>query len=79
MNPPILNLSAVIWIQVLAVFLPLVYIVVYTIVSAYRNVKLYCQRTATTPDLLAQRPLDPPDSIGFPARLIEISADYDTF
>ena len=73
------KISAVIWIQVLAVFLPLVYIVVYTIVSAYRNVKLYCQRTATTPDLLAQRPLDPPDSIGFPARLIEISADYDTF
>ena len=64
------------WIQVLTVFIPLIYLAVYTIVSAYRNIKMFkkgYQGVATNSDAAHV------DSLGFPARLLESNADYNTF
>ena len=70
------EVKVAVWIQVLTVFFPLVYIAVYTVVSAYRNIKMFMksyQRVATTSDAAHV------DSMGFPARLLESNADYNTF
>ena len=59
------EIQDLVWIQVFSMFLPLIYLVVYTIVSVYRNMKIFIkgyQRVDTTI-------LDV--SMGFPARLID--------
>ena len=58
-----------VWLQVLTIFFPLIYLAGYTIVSAYRNIKLFMkgyQGVATTPDASHT------DSMGFPARLMDM-------
>ena len=65
-------------IQVLTLLIPLIYLVVYTIVSVYHNIKLFMkgcyQRPAT---ILASSHAS--TSNRFPARLLENNADYNTF
>ena len=59
------EVKVVVWIQVISVFFPLIYLTLYTIVSAYRNIKIFVkgyQRVPTNPD-----------SMGFPARLMDVS------
>ena len=70
------EVEVAVWIQVLTVFIPLIYLAVYTIVSAYRNIKKFMkgyQRVATNSDAAHV------DSLKFPARLLESNADYNTF
>ena len=58
-----------VWIQVLTVILPLVYLVVYTLVSLYQKIKQFkngYQRLDTNADAAHT------DSMGFPARLIDL-------
>ena len=59
------EIQDLVWIQVFTMFLPLIYLVVYTIVSVYHNMKIFIkgyERVDTTI-------LDV--SMGFPARLID--------
>ena len=63
------EIKDLVWLQVLTIFFPLIYLAGYTIVSAYRNIKLCMkgyQRVATTPDASYT------DSMGFPARLMDM-------
>ena len=63
------ELVFVVWIQVLTVILPLVYLVVYTLVSVYQKLKQFkngYQRLDTNADAAHT------DSMGFPARLIDL-------
>ena len=59
-------MKKLVWIQVLIVTFPLIYLAGYTIVSAYHNIKMFMkgyQRVATTSHT---------DSMGFPARLMDM-------
>ena len=63
------EIKDLVWLQVLTIFFPLIYLAGYTIVSAYRNIKMFMkgyQRVATTPDASYT------DSMGFPARLMDM-------
>ena len=63
------EIKDLVWLQVLTIFFPLIYLAVYTTVSAYRNIKMFMkgyQRVATTPDASHT------DSMGFPARLMDM-------
>ena len=62
------EIEVAVWAQIPSVSFPLIYLAVYTIVSAYRNIKMFMkgyQRVATTPDASYT------DSMGFPARLMD--------
>ena len=55
-------------------FFPLIYLAVYTIVSAYRNIKMFMkgyQRVATTPDALLHAPISNQENGEFPACLLD--------
>ena len=63
------EIKDLVWLQVLTIFFPLIYLAGYTTVSAYRNIKMFMkgyQGVATNPDASHS------DSMGFPARLMDM-------
>ena len=62
-----------VWLQILAMSLPIIYLAVYTTIAAYRNVKQFCRKSSDA----AQPLLDKSDdSMGFPARLLYSKENY---
>ena len=64
------------WLQIVAMSLPIIYLAVYTTIAAYRNVKRFCCKSRGTAQPLLDRP---DDSMGFPARLLYSKEDYNNF
>ena len=73
------EVGKLVWLQILAVLMPLVYLVAYITARVYHHIKLFCasRRKDATTTRTPQTNID--DSMGFPARLLESKADYNTF
>ena len=92
----LLNYAAVVWgdadssseasplvcLQVVAVFLPIFYLVVYAAAAVYHNAKCFNRNAnylSHDSEIIRAPTSDSLESMGFPARLLESKADYDTF
>ena len=64
-----------VWLQIMAAFLPIAYLVIYAVIATYRNCKSFNQQSPTRTRFSVELP---DDSTDLPARLLE-SRDYNTF
>ena len=55
------------WLQIVAMFMPILYLAMYTIIAAYRNVKQFFRKSSDPSQPLLDKS---DDSMGFPARLL---------
>ena len=76
------EVSPLVWLQIVALFLPILYLVIYAIIAAYRNIKSFYTRSHVFSQSTQKPHINSTDSLeglGFPARMLESKADYFTF